>query len=297
MNRRQFSRAIAGAALGAAVLPSPSTLRAEEDQPSLPFKLSVMIWTLGGKLSLQQRLETVAQAGYHSVELTGDFLKWSPEDFRKFDSLKRSLGVGIDATGGFNGGVGDPERRDDLLAQLKYLVTYCDRLQCWTFIILSGNRIPTLSGQQQHDACIETLKRMGDIAAQQNVTVLLENIDPEENPKYYLTSAAEGFEIIRKVDHPNVKFLYDLYHEQIAEGNLIEKLEKNIGYLGLIHIADVPGRHEPGTGEINYASVFRKLAELKYNKYAAMEFLPTDDPVASLRGAREYVDRAVNASR
>ena len=89
-----------------------------------------------------------------------------------------------------------------------------------------------------------------------------------------------------------MKFLYDFYHEQIAEGNLIEKLEKNIGLVGVVHIADVPGRHEPGTGEINYPNIFRKLAELKYGGYAAMEFIPSGDTVASLRAAREMAVRA-----
>ena len=61
--------------------------------------------------------------------------------------------------------------------------------------------------------------------------------------------------------HPRVKFLDDFFHEQISEGNLIEKLEKNIDKLGLVHVADVPGRHEPGTGEINYANIYKKLAD------------------------------------
>ena len=99
---------------------------------------------------------------------------------------------------------------------------------------------------------------------------------------------AEGFEIVRRVGHPRVKFLYDFFHEQISEGNLIEKLEKNIDYVGLVHIADVPGRHAPGTGEINFGNIFRKLTELSYDRYAAMEFLPLGDPVAELRAAREF---------
>jgi len=159
--------------------------------------------------------------------------------------------------------------------------------------VLSGNRVEGLSHDAHHEACIEALKRGADLAAKQKAALLLENIDQEENPKYYLTSVAEGFEIVRKVNHPNVKFLYDFYHEQIAEGNLIEKLEKNIDLVGLVHIADVPGRHEPGTGEINYANIFRKLAQLKYDRYAAMEFEPAGDPVAALRSARELVTRSV----
>ena len=98
---------------------------------------------------------------------------------------------------------------------------------------------------------------------------------------------------MRAVNHPQVQFLYDLFHEQIAEGNLIEKLDKHIDVIGLIHIADVPGRHEPGTGEINYANIYSKLIELKYRRVLAMEFKPLGDAVESLRAAREMVGRAV----
>ena len=135
--------------------------------------------------------------------------------------------------------------------------------------------------------CIETLRRGGEIAAQNNIELLIENIDPEENPKYFLTSSAEGFEIVRAVANPHVKFLYDFFHEQIAEGNLIAKLEKNIDLVGLVHVADVPGRHEPGTGEINYSNIFRKLGDLGYSRFVAMEFVPKGEPASALRAARE----------
>ncbi|MGA7289926.1 MAG: TIM barrel protein [Terriglobales bacterium] len=89
-----------------------------------------------------------------------------------------------------------------------------------------------------------------------------------------------------------MRLLYDLYHEQIAAGNLIEKLERSIPHLGLVHVADVPGRHQPGTGEINYENIFRRLAELNYSGVVAMEFHPTGDPVAQLRAARNMALRA-----
>jgi len=88
------------------------------------------------------------------------------------------------------------------------------------------------------------------------------------------------------VNAPNVRVLYDFYHEQRGFGNLIEKLEKNIDRVGLIHVADVPGRHEPGTGEIDYPVIYRKLAELHYDRWIAMEYYPTGEPVASLKQAR-----------
>src|SRR6266851_5535777 len=294
MNRREFAKTAAGAAFSMA-LPANSVLDAAADvKPTVPFKLSVMLWTVNKQLPFEQRLEKVAEAGYGAVELVNEFLKWSDEDFRRMNNKKRSLGITFDATAGVWKGIADPGGRDAFLTDLQNFFPVAHKLECSAVIVLSGNRVEGVSRDAHHEACIEALKRAADLAAKQNVTLLLENIDQEENPKYYLTSVAEGFEIIRKVDNPHVKFLYDFYHEQISEGNLIEKLEKNIGDVGLVHIADVPGRHEPGTGEINYANIYRKLVELKYGRYVAMEFIPTGDAIDSLRAAREMVLRAAS---
>jgi len=292
MNRREFART-AVAALGAAAIPSALSSAQPSGSNSLPFNLSVMLWTVYKDLPFEQRLEKAAEAGYQAVELVKEFENWTDADFRRGNSKKRSLGITFDATAGVWTGTAAPAARDKFVADLKNFLPIAEKLECPAIIVLSGNRIEGISRDAHHEACIEALKLGGDLAAKQRVRLLLENIDQEENPKYYLTSVAEGFEIIRKVNHPNVKFLYDFYHEQIAEGNLIEKLEKNIDLIGLVHIADVPGRHEPGTGEINYANIFRKLAELKYDRYAAMEFEPAGDPVAALRSARELVMRSV----
>ena len=292
MDRRRFART-AVAALGAAAIPSALSSAQPSGSNSLPFNLSVMLWTVYKDLPFEQRLEKVAEAGYQAVELVKEFENWTDADFRRGNSKKRSLGITFDATAGVWTGTADPAARDKFVADLKNFLPIAEKLECPAIIVLSGNRVEGLSHDAHHEACIEALKRGADLAAKQKAALLLENIDQEENPKYYLTSVAEGFEIIRKVNHPNVKFLYDFYHEQIAEGNLIEKLEKNIDLVGLVHIADVPGRHEPGTGEINYANIFRKLAQLKYDRYAAMEFEPAGDPVAALRSARELVMRSV----
>jgi hydroxypyruvate isomerase len=160
--------------------------------------------------------------------------------------------------------------------------------------------VPGLSRGAQHQSCIDSLKKAAALIEGKKidgepVRLLLECIDQEENPNYYLQSAAEAIEIVRAVNHPQVQFLYDLFHEQIAEGNLMEKLEKNIDIIGLVHVADVPGRHEPGTGEINYGNIFRKLAQLKYRHIAAMEFKPIGEPVAALRAAKEMVIKAAVA--
>jgi len=139
----------------------------------------------------------------------------------------------------------------------------------------------------QHAAAIESLKRAADLLGSAGLVAVIEPIDRLENPTIYLDGVTEAFEIVKAVGSPNVKVLYDVYHEQRQFGNLIEKFEANIGQVGLIHIADVPGRHEPGTGEINYLNIYKKLAQLDYKGTIAMEFYPTGDIVQQLQRARD----------
>jgi hydroxypyruvate isomerase len=300
MDRRRFTQALATAALAAAApaLPASDSKTREGAPVETPFPLSVMLWTVFNDLPFEQRLAKVAEAGYKNVQLVGEYGKWSDAEFESAIAARKRLGIRFDATAGLKHGVGDPAIRDAFLAELEQALVPMKTLDCPAMIVLSGNVVEGLSHKEQHQSCIDGLKRgvalvEGKQLAGEPVRLLLECIDPEENPRYFLQSAAEAIEIVRAVNHPQVQFLYDLFHEQIAEGNLIEKLEKNMDVIGLIHVADVPGRHEPGTGEINYDNVYRKLAELKYQRAVAMEFKPLGDPVAALKKAREGVWTAV----
>jgi hydroxypyruvate isomerase len=245
-----------------------------------------MLWTLSKELPFERRLEIVAEAGYTGVELVHEFKGWAESDFQKANVRKRNLGLTFDATAGVWKGIADPKGIDAFVADLKAFIPTAKKLECSDIIVLSGNRFAGATHEQQHRACVEALKRGAEMAEKHGVRLLLENIDQEENPEYFLTSVAEGFEIVREVNHPRVRFLYDFYHEQIAEGNLIAKLEKNIDLVGLLHVADVPGRHEPGSGEIAYGNIYRKLAELRYCGYVAMEFEARGDVGTTLRRAR-----------
>jgi hydroxypyruvate isomerase len=300
MNRRRFTQALATAALAAAVPELPAAPRtgaptSEAGQSPQttggPFSISIMLWTVFNKLPFEERLEKMAEAGFSNVELVGEYAKWSADDFARANAARKRLGIHFDATAGLRQRLVDPAAREAFLAEFSAALKPMETLGCPAMIVLSGNATPDIPRQTQHDAMVETLKRAAGVIEGkqiegQPVKILLECIDPEENPKIYLTSAAEGMEIVRKVNHPQVRFLYDMYHEQIGHGNLIEKLEKNIDTVDLIHIADVPGRHEPGTGEINYNNIYRKLGQLNYKGMVAMEFYPTGDPVTMLREAK-----------
>lgn len=298
MNRRTFGKTLASAAVAAATPSLSLQAAAPESAATAPFPLSVMLWTVFNGLPFEQRLEKVAEAGYSNVELVGEYANWSPADFEKANAARKRLGIEFDATAGLKHGVGDPASRDAFLSVLREALAPMEALSCPAMIVLSGNVVPGLSHEAQHQACIETLKRAADLVQGRQidgrpVRLLIECIDPEENPKYFLQSAAEAIEIVRAVNHPQVRFLYDLFHEQIAEGNLTEKLQKHIDVIDLIHVADVPGRHEPGTGEINYPNIYRKLAELKYRGVVAMEFRPVGDQVTALRKAKNEVAKSL----
>jgi len=294
MNRRDFGRAVAGAVAGTVLSSTEAVYASSAPSTPEPFPLSVMLWTIYRDLPFEQRMGKVAEAGYHAIELVGEFKDWSDTNFQAANRKKHELGITFDATAGLHRSLCDPAERDAFLTEVNAILPIMEKLECNKLIVLSGNKVPTLSHSDQRASCVEGLKRAADLTAKKNVELLLENIDPEENPKYFLTSVTEGFDIVREINSPHVRFLYDFFHEQISEGNLIEKLEKNIDLVGLVHVADVPGRHEPGTGEIHYPNIYRKLAALKYGRYCAMEFLPTGDPVQSLRAAREQVIQSVS---
>jgi hydroxypyruvate isomerase len=297
MRRREFVSVCAGAALAsAAVGPSPLAfpVAPAPEAEGVPFSLSVMLWTVYHNLPFLQRLEKVHEAGYRAVELVEEFKDWKKQDFADARRKKQELGIEFDGTCGVWQPLADPGAREVFLKSLHDFIPTMKELECPRLIMQTGNKIPGLSPAEMHAACIETLKRGADIAAKNDIELLIENIDPEENAKYFLTTSAEGFDIVRSVGNPHVKFLYDFFHEQIAAGNLIAKLEKNLDVLGLVHVADVPGRRHPGTGEINYSNIFRKLAQIGYSRYVAMEFIPTGDPVKELREALEL---AISSAR
>jgi hydroxypyruvate isomerase len=292
MNRREFSRLIA-AATASQMLPSALSQTAPAHAE---VRFSVMLWTLEKQTPFDSCLEIVAAAGYQGVELVGEFHKWSSDEMQRVMAKMRSLHLQFDMMSGVKSGFADPGGTSDLLTELAAQFKIARTLESSQVNLKSGPRIASLSSAEQHKASVENLKRVADLAGASDMQVVIEPIDPIESPTMFMTSVSEGFDIVREVNSPHVRVLYDFYHEQRGAGNLIEKLEQNIDLVALVHIADVPGRHEPGTGEIDYRNIYRRLAQLKYNKFITMEFYPSADPVATLRKARMDAIEAMRSS-
>jgi hydroxypyruvate isomerase len=278
MNRRDAAKLMAGALVAGrwAVAAAPVGR----------VRFSFMLWALEQQAPFDRCLEIVSAAGYQGVELVGEFQKWTPAERERVLAKLRSLGLVVDSMSGVKAGFAVPEDSAAFLEQFAQHLEAAVTLGCPQVILLSGRRVPALTPEAQRAVAVENLKRAGEMAAKRGIEIVIEPIDLLEQPGIFLASVTDGFAIVRAVNARNVKVLYDIYHEQRSFGNLIEKLEKNIDLVGLIHIADVPGRHEPGTGEIDYPEIYRRLAKLKYDRWIAMEYYPVGDPVASLRKAR-----------
>jgi hydroxypyruvate isomerase len=256
-------------------------------------RFSFMLWALEKQAPFDQCVEWVAEAGYQGVELVGEFQSWSPAQRAATMARMRSLGMVFDAMSGVKTGFAVPNQTEAFRTQFTEQMRAAKDLECPKIILLSGKRVDGLNAGVQRQTSIDTLKWAAEKAAKEQIDIVIEPIDLLENPIIYLASVTDGFEIVRAVNSPNVKVLYDFYHEQRSFGNLIEKLEQNIDWVGLVHVADVPGRHEPGTGEIDYESIYRTLAKLNYGHWIAMEYYPTGEPVASLKKARMEAQRAL----
>jgi hydroxypyruvate isomerase len=285
MNRRQAARMLS-AAFVSARFPSSLAARLAAAAPPDSVRFSVMLWTLTQHTSFDRSLEIVSAAGYQGVELVGEFHAWPSDERRRILDRMRNLNLAVDAMSGVEAGFAVPAQTEAFLSQFAEHLRAMEDFHCTRAILLSGPRVPSLSAAAQRAVAVENLKRAAALAARQKVEILIEPIDLLENPSIFLASVTDAFEIARAVAAPNLRVLYDLYHEQRSFGNLIEKLEQNIDLVGLLHVADVPGRHQPGTGEINFPEIYRRLAALHYDRWIAMEFYPTGEPVATLKDAR-----------
>ena len=298
MDRRSFGQALSASLAGMAASSrlgwGLGSVAAPEKQAALS-NLSVMLWTLRPKYSAQQAIDLVARAGYNGFELVEEDKHWSAADVSRVRAHIGSLGVKCDAMSGVNTGFAEPGAGQRLIDELIARMAQAESLGCRRIILLSGKRVDSMTRDAQHAVCVANLKRAGDAAAVRKFELLIEPIDAQENPPIYLTRVAEAFSIARATKSPAVKVLYDFYHEQrgLPDGGgvapLLAPLAGNIDLLGLVHIADVPGRRAPGTGTINYAKIYEALRGNSYRGWMAMEFLPLGDAETELRAARQAV--------
>ena len=180
----------------------------------------------------------------------------------------------------------DPALRDAWLAGLKESCAAATRVGARKLITQVG---PDTGAprQAQHDSIVEALKAARPILEDSGVTIMIEPLNTYVNhPGYYLWSGMEGLDIIREVDHPLVKLIFDIYHQQVMEGNIIPNITKNLDLIAHLHAAGHPGRIELQYGENDYRVIFDAVDKAGYTGACGPEYRPTIDPEESLREAK-----------
>ncbi|WP_400071928.1 hydroxypyruvate isomerase family protein [Zobellia russellii] len=166
---------------------------------------------------------------------------------------------------------GDPEKRKAFLEYCKESVEVAKRVNAKWMTVVPGNVAPKIKEGYQRANVIETLKQASAIFEPHNLTMVLEPLNFFNHPGAFLTDSPQAYEICKAVDSPSCKILFDIYHQQIQEGNLIPNMEACWNEIGYIQIGDNPGRKEPTTGEINYWNVLKFIKEKGYNGILGME--------------------------
>lgn len=248
------------------------------------MKKSICIETIFQELPFHERFKAVKAAGFDCVE----FWTWEDKDIARAVALLREHDVRVASISGdrmFSLIIN--EERAQYLAYLRRSLEVARALNCQHVVVHSNgidngkvtNDGATISYAKKAASMTRTLGDAARMAEDAGVTLVLEAISSYEIPGYFLGTTVESGDIVRVVGSPNLKMLYDVWHMQQMEGNIVHFLTQYIDVLGYVHIGDAPERHEPGTGEINFDRIKKTLRSLGYDGVFGFELVPSESSV------------------
>lgn len=247
----------------------------------MPIRQSISWWCFAGRGASDEDLLKQAKAiGYEAVELINASL---------FDRV-RDAGLSIASHGGHQGiesGLNDPAQHDRIEAEIHKNLALAQKYQIPNLIVFSGSRRAGLSEEEGIENTAQGLSRVARAAEEAGVNLVIELLNSKVDHKGYQCDHAEwGVEACRRVGSPRVGLLYDIYHMQIMEGDVIRTIGEHHAYFHHYHTAGNPGRHDlDDTQELNYPPIIKAIAATGYDGYVGHEFIPKADPIAALQAA------------
>ncbi|MBN1246851.1 MAG: TIM barrel protein [Anaerolineae bacterium] len=244
--------------------------------------------------SLATFVAKVAELGFDAIEL------WSrDETFGEAVALARQHDLAIAIMSGHDSltvGLNDPAQHDRIEAELRTSIDLAADVGIPGVIVFSGNRREGVPEAEAMAATVAGLRRIASYAEAKNVNLNMELLNSKvDHPGYQCDHSVWGIEICKQVNSPNVKLLFDIYHMQIMEGDVIRTIRDNIRWIGHFHTAGVPGRRDfDDTQELNYTGICRAIAETGYNLFVGHEFKPKGDVYEALAQAHAICDQGKN---
>ena len=298
VTRRKLLAGAAGLAVSANVAARAAEVPAGRDVPAEDYKVkngrikqSAMAALLG--IPPDTLIDACHRMGVPAVESIGS----DPKRLARVREL--GMHLGFIGSHGFAKGPLDPANHAECEAKLRAGIDLAARFQCKNVITFTGYRAKGISDEQASRNCVEFWKRLMPYAEEKNVNLILEHLNTRDNthpmkghPGYYGDDLDLCVDLIKRVDAPRMKLLFDIYHVQIMNGDVIRRIRQHKDYIAHVHTAGVPGRAElDETQELNYPAVMRALIEVGYDGFVAQEFIPTwPDKLAALRHAVRVCD-------
>ncbi len=241
-------------------------------------KFSANLTWLFNEVNFLDRFERAAKAGFKGVEYLTPY-QWKKEELAGkltkygLTQVLFNLPVG-DWAAGERGIACIPNRVVEFQEGVGLAIEYAKALKCTQISCLAGILPKNVSAEKVRQTLVDNLRFAAAALQKEKIILLVEALNHQDTPGFYLVHTRDVLDLFKEVNHPNLHLQYDIYHMQIMGGNLTKTIRENVGIIAHMQLADNPGRHEPGTGEINYTNLLRFIDEAGYTGWIGCEYKP-----------------------
>ncbi len=257
--------------------------------PQFNANLSMMFNEVG----FLERFGAAAKAGFKGVEFLFPYDFPAAQVREQLDKHKLAMVLFNMPPGDFAGGdrgvACDPARVGEFQGYIGKTLEYAKALGATQIHCMAGLKPRGVGEDKMRETYIANLQYAGRELAKHNLKLLIEAINTRDIPGFYLNYSRQAFDIMHYANVPNLLFQYDIYHMQIMEGDIALTVEKNLAKIGHMQLADTPGRHEPGTGDINYPFLFQFFDKIGYKGWIGCEYRPAGKTEDGLGWLKPYI--------